>query len=151
MWGWTHNNSWPEAASSSAPSRSQQVAAAATKRAKRNIITETRGSNEGVDGNPQAEGRPPLRRDLPSKKARSRGALPAATTAEERELAMADLKKDVYSSKGWAVTDAKLNAIQTALAQWGFDLWPPTPAKVSALGSMLKLGKYLSAANYLYS
>ena len=46
---------------------------------------------------------------------------------------------------------AKMHTVQTALLQWNLELWPPTVAKVHALGAMLKLGGFRSSANYLYA
>ena len=54
----------------------------------------------------------------------------------------------IYATGGQAQMQAKLKTITAALQQWGFDLWPPTPAKVHALGATLEAGGYLASANY---
>ena len=57
--------------------------------------------------------------------------------------------QDIYATGGQAQVQAKIKTVTAALRQWGFDLWPPTPAKVHALGATLKAGGYLASANYL--
>ena len=64
---------------------------------------------------------------------------------------MAEFLDDVYAPGGQRQLDSKLKTIVAALRRWSFDPWPPTAAKIHALGATLKSGGYLAAPNYLYS
>ena len=59
--------------------------------------------------------------------------------------------EDVYAPGGQRQLDSKFKTIVAALRRWGFEPWPPTAAKIHALGATLKSGGYLAAPNYLYS
>ena len=62
---------------------------------------------------------------------------------------MGEFVEDIYAAGGQSQTESKLRTVTSALAQWSFAPWPPTPAKIHALGASLKAGHYLASANYL--
>ena len=66
-----------------------------------------------------------------------------------RELAVAELKDDIFAPSNKQVVAAKLKTVTKALAFWGFDLYPPTEEKIRALGAALKYCGYRSAPTYL--
>ena len=60
---------------------------------------------------------------------------------------MPEFLEDVYAPGGQRQLDSKMKTIIIALRQWSFDPWPPSAAKVHALGASLKSGGYLAASN----
>ena len=90
----------------------------------------------------------PLRRDAPGRRPRTRGSFPVLDTEEARNAALAAADRDIYAASSIAPHESRVKLVYKAMALWGWYPWPPTAAKVRALGAVLKEGGYISAAAY---
>ena len=90
----------------------------------------------------------PLRRDAPGRRPRTRGAFPVLYTVEARDAALEAADRDIYAASSVAPHASRVNMIHKAMALWGWSPWPPSAAKVRALGAVLKEGGCISAASY---
>ena len=68
---------------------------------------------------------------------------------EVQQVALDDLRRDVFAPSHAAVVEAKLKTIRKALSLWHLDVLPPPVATIEALAASLKWGGYRSAASYL--
>ena len=90
----------------------------------------------------------PLRRDAPGRRPRTQGAFPVLDTVEARDAALEAADRDIYSAGSVAPHAPRVKLIRKAMALWGWSPWPLSAAKDRALGAMLKVGGYISAAAY---
>ena len=90
----------------------------------------------------------PLRRDAPGRRPRTRGAFPALDTVEACDAALEAADRDIYAASSIAPHESRVKLIHKAMALWVWSPWPPSAAKVRALGTVLKEGDYISAAAY---
>ena len=94
---------------------------------------------------------PPLRSDAPGRAAPTKGVLPHWDGAEHQSRAMAKFRADMHAASSKPTHESHLNTMTKALQAWGFSLFPPTPAKILALGATFKEGGYRSAGNFFTS
>ena len=94
---------------------------------------------------------PPLRKDAPGRRAPSKGMLPKWESVEHQHQALARLQSDVHASSSKPTHESHLCTMAKALRAWGFSLFPPTPAKILALGATFKEGGYRSSSNFFTS
>ena len=90
----------------------------------------------------------PLRRDAPGRRPRTHGALPVLDTVKARDAAFEAADRDLYAASSVAPHMSRVKLIRKAMALWGWSPWPPSAAKVRALGAVLKEGGCISAASY---
>ena len=64
---------------------------------------------------------------------------------------MKKLRKDMHAASSKPTHESHLNTMTKALQVWGFSLFPPTPAKILALGATFKEGGYRSTPNFFTS
>ena len=81
----------------------------------------------------------------------NRGSLPNWESVEHQRQALERLQKDVHASSSRPTHESHLNTMATALRVWGFSLFPPSPAKIMALGATFKEGGYRSSGNFFTS
>ena len=65
---------------------------------------------------------------------------------EARDAALEAADRDIYAASSIAPHESRVRIIHKAMGLWGWSPWPPTAAKVRALGAVLKKGNYISAA-----
>ena len=68
---------------------------------------------------------------------------------EVQQVALAELRRDVFAPSHAPVVESKLKTVQKALALWQLELLPPSVASIEALAASLKWGGYRSAPSYL--
>ena len=88
-------------------------------------------------------GSPPLRRDAPGRRARTRGSFPNLATEEAREATLEAADRDIYAARSTAPYTSRIKLLHKALALWKWTPLPPSAAKVRALGAVLKEGVHL--------
>ena len=93
---------------------------------------------------------PPLRKDAPGRVATNRGSLPNWESVEHQRQALERLHTYVHASSSRPTHESHLNTMATALRVW-FSLFPPSPAKIMALGATFKEGGYRSSGNFFTS
>ena len=91
-----------------------------------------------------------LRSVAPERRSRARGRLPrTAFTAEERDVALDALRRDMFAKTTWKSIASMHRTIDRLLSAFNLTLLPFRTETVFALGAALKACKYRSAKNYL--
>ena len=76
------------------------------------------------------------------------GGFPVFPLASDMEEAAEQFFLDMHAPSNRHVVNAKLNTVRNTLLLWHVPLFPPTVAKLNAIGVVLKAGKYKSAETY---
>jgi len=92
---------------------------------------------------------PGLRRDLPSRRAQTRGARPDLSTAAAQAAALEELERDVYAASNKRAVKSRRATLASMLESWGLPLYPPTPDALTKLAASIKAGGFRSSSNLL--